>query len=355
VRPGAEPEGAADSHWPEEGRPAFRQNDPGEDAWDALVAGSPEGTLFHTRAWVRIVTASFPRIRDVSVRREEPPGPAILPLFAWSRLGGAIRTLQSSFPFIYGGALPAHAAAAALPGLLESPGGRLASWRISGNPFAPADPAVDRALTERGFVRGEDSTWLLELPAREEDYWEKTLTAAKRNDVRRLGRKGVVVEESRRPEDVDGVYRHYLASFARWGGRPRFVYPVRFYRNLLQLGGPAVRLTVARHEGRLLGGAFTLRWNGKAHYLAGYFDHESRALRPNVLIQIDSILQGIRDGLRWYDFLPSGGHASVVEFKEGLGGRRAPFPVWTRTGPLHRMLGGRREPRRTLPPPPAAP
>lgn len=353
--------------------PAARDD---ETVWDAFVAAHPEGTIFHTRLWARIVLASFPRLRDASVVVSRLAPPCILPLFTWSRAGGIFRTLHSSFPFVYGGPVPAcdesggDLAGRVLPGLHRP----LRSWRVTGNPFVTAewvetsrlrpadnsppgsaDPALLRPAHDspswpadsspshpagapsppRGFTAGADATHLLALPDSEEAYREGVLTTAQRNDWRRLGKKGVIVEESRAQRDVDALYELYRSSFAHWGGEPRFAHPPGFYRALLAHGGDAVRLTVVRHEGRLAGGCVVLRWNGKAHYLAGYFDREARALRPAALLQIESILRAIRDGYRWYDFLPSGGRASVESFKEGLGGRRTPFPIWTRRGGLH--------------------
>lgn len=331
----------------DEGEVSGAGQTPGSDeAWDATIARSPEGTIFHTRLWARVLHASFGQVRDVSRRRHVGPAAGaapsaeaeefLLPLYAWKRAGGILTTLHSSFPFLYGGPVPARTTGgvellpAALRGLSQ-----WASVRMTGNPFA----GVSEPASIVGFRVETDATHLLELPATEEGFWDGVLTTAKRNDVRRLGKKGVVIEESRDEADVAAVYRLYLASFLRWGGRPRLVYPELFYQSLVRLGGESVRLTVARFEGRLLGGTFTLRWNGKVHYLAGYFDHESRSLRPNVLLQVESILRAIRDGHRWYDFLPSGGHTSVEEFKESFGGRKTDFPVYIRTGPLHRVLG----------------
>jgi CelD/BcsL family acetyltransferase involved in cellulose biosynthesis len=144
-----------------------------------------------------------------------------------------------------------------------------------------------------------------------------------------------VIQETRAAEDAEKVHQLYLRSFARWGGRPGFVHPVAFYRELAR--EPAIRFTVARHEGRIIGGTFAVRWNAKVHYLAGYFDPEARSLRPNVLLQIDSIRSAIAGGFLWYDFLPSGGRAAVEQFKEGFGGRRLAFAILERRGRLHRI------------------
>jgi hypothetical protein len=342
------------------GRPAPPASRDDESGWDAFVAAHPAGTIFHSRTWARIVLAAFPGLRDASLVTSIDGTAGVLPVFTWSRAGGLLRTLHSSFPFVYGGPVPARDAGGAdlAPRLLARLGRPLCSWRITGNPFiaasrenldplaadpGPATPAdlapgaEDRSLPPPGFTVREDATHLMALPDTEEAYWDGVLTTAQRNDWRRLARKGVTVEETRAERDADAVYGLYRASFAHWGGEPRFVHPRGFYRALLAHGGDAVRLTVVRHEGRLAGGCFVLRWNGKAHYLAGYFDREARALRPAALLQVESILRAIRDGYRWYDFLPSGGHLPVEEFKAGLGGRRAPFPVWTRRGGLHRL------------------
>ncbi|MCC7142680.1 MAG: GNAT family N-acetyltransferase [Candidatus Eisenbacteria bacterium] len=306
------------------------------DLWDDALSAHDEATLFHTRCWARFVTGIFPRLEDRSREIEHRGMTRHLPLFAWRRAGGLLTTLHSSFPFLYGGPIPAAGIEATDAARLAGLGGHSLRWTT--NPFAAPEASHPAEAPNGRVERTPDATHLLELPATEAQYWDEVLSTGKRNDVRRLGKKGVVIEESRAPEDVDAVYALYLASFARWGGRPRFVYPPEFYRGLVSELGGVTRFTVARHEGRLLGGAFTLRAFDKVHYLAGYFDPEERTLRPNVLLQIESIQAAIRAGARWYDFLPSGGHASVEEFKEGLGGQRVQFEIWETRGALHALL-----------------
>ncbi len=306
------------------------------------AAASPEAAYFHTRAWARIVLASFPQLRDRSIWFDTPSGPALLPLFAWSRLGGLLTTLHSSFPFMYGGPVgPGGSEAGAILRHLSIHGSRLASLRLQGNPFARSrEVGIDPSgMQVPGLsIRGEQ-TQMMAVPGTEDEYWESVLEARRRNDIRRLMRKGVVVEASTDSSDLETVYGFYLDSFRRWGGRPAMVYPLAFYRNLIAMGGAEALFLVARFEGRLLGGSFFACWNRRTHYLAAYFDHDARALSPLALIQVEAIRRSIHGGCLVHDFLPSGGHQSVEAFKEGLGGRRTSFPVYERTGLVHRVAG----------------
>jgi hypothetical protein len=325
---------------------------PGEDpAWDDFLAGYPEATFYHTRIWARIVTRAFPRLEDRSRWIESGKGRAAVPLFGWKRLGGMLTTLQSSFPFLYGGPVPRFTGDHdAIPGLLDTLAGGGDSFIVIANPFArapgsgapPTPPALagdhaSRALPSRVEVEA-DSTQTLSLPARFEEYWEGTLTTAKRNDMRRLAKRGVAVRRGESPEEIAAVYKFYRDSFSRWGARPGFVYPEELYRAMIEIGKGSVRLYVAEFEGKIIGGAFIIRWNGRAHYHAGYFDHEARSLRPNILLQERIIRDAIEDGLREYDLLPSGGNAGVEAFKESFGAVRVPVDRLLYRAPLHRIL-----------------
>lgn len=308
-----------------------------------MLADEPDATFFHGRTWARIVCASFRGVTDASIWIDSGGRPVLVPAFDQARALGLLVTRQSSYPFAYGGPAPTRdREGRSLFGLaLSHLQTRGVSVRVTGNPFAsdaPSDRASDTP-TPTGFHRLEDATHLLELPATVDAYWQERLTTAQRNDVRRLSKKGLVIEQTRASSDVDAVYELYVRSFARWGGAPPFAHPRAYYHSLVEIGGDAVRFTVAKVEGRVIGGNFTIRWRGRAHYLAGYFDPEARSFRPNVLLQVDSISRAIEDGCAWYDFLPSGpGHESVAQFKEGMGGVRRPFPVWTSTSAARRVV-----------------
>jgi len=318
-----------------------------ETHYERLLAGAPEATFFHTRRWARILKAAFPPVTDAAQILRADGAESALPLFGWRRLGGLLVTHHSGFPFLYGGPVPSSPAAwrAALDLLAHRPGSAV----LIGNPFAPAPsgPGEDPPALG-GQAAGWDATHVLALPATVERYWDEVLDRRKRNDIRRLTRKGVVVATSRSDEDIRGVYALYLKRMATWQQRPGLIYPLALYQQELALGGEATELYVARYEGRLIGGTFVCRWNGIWHYQAGYFDHDAANLRPNVLVQERIIRDAIAAGARLYDMLPSAGIASVEEFKESFGGVRTRFPRWEKHGLAHRLaarLSTARRPR----------
>jgi hypothetical protein len=302
--------------------------------WDDHLLRYPEATFYHSRIWARIVKAAFPVLRDESRWLNGSARNAALPLFAWRRLGGLLTTRHSSFPFLYGGPVPRFAEGRdRMRDAADEIRRGATSLVIVSSPFSSGEGA-----TADGIAREMDSTHILRLPANYEEYWDGVLTPAKRNDVRRLAKQGVAVRLGGTVDEIATIYGFYRRSFARWGGTPGFVYPEAVYRAMVDLGEGHVRLYLAEHEGRIAGGAFVVRWNGHVHYHAGYFDHEARSLRPNVLIQERVIQDAIADGFHDYDFLPSGGNRGVEEFKESFGGVRTPIERYVYQAPLHRAL-----------------
>ena len=315
---------------------------PSIEGWDEHLERFSEATFYHTRIWARILSAAYPGLRDESRWIEHSGERAALPLQTWRRLGGLLETRHSSFPFLYGGPVPRRIGERDLlaESLAELGRGRR-SLVCMGNPFDPGacDPPGAVAVTQ-------DATHLLTLPAQHEDFWDNVLTTAKRNDVRRLTKKGVTIRLGDSSDEIATVYGFYRQSFERWGGAPQHVYPEALYRAMIERGEGNVLLYLAEFEERIIGGTFLVRWNGHAHYHAGYFDHAARALRPNVLLQERIIRDAIAGGLRDYDFLPSGGNRGVEEFKESFGGKRTEIERYEYRASMHRVVDKLRRERR---------
>ena len=114
-----------------------------EDTKAALLflAGRPEATFYHTRCWARVVTAAFSPLEDVSTLLEIDGQTHALPLFRWRRLRGLLTTTHTSFPFLYGGPIPATPRAWQIV-LAELPACS-SSLVINANPFATEGAGAD--------------------------------------------------------------------------------------------------------------------------------------------------------------------------------------------------------------------
>ncbi|MBU1700747.1 MAG: GNAT family N-acetyltransferase [Candidatus Eisenbacteria bacterium] len=309
-------------------------------SWDDWLIHQDEATIFHSRLWARVLKAAFPKLGDRSLCRGINDPSAVFPLYAWTRAAGLVTHLHSSFPFLYGGPVP-WPEGSPHQWIDLIPGRGVSAWILS-NPFAGPSRKSPEPVPA-GWTLSWDRTHILTLPETVDEFWDGILTTQKRNDIRRLTRKGVEIDSSTEPKDIETVYQLYLQRVRSWKERPGMIYPREYFSAMAAVGGESIRLYRVRFEGRLIGGTFVARWGGKVHYIAGYFDHEARKLRPNVLVQNRIIHDAIQDGFRIYDMLPSAGLRNVEVFKESFGSKPVPFWKLEKEGSLQRWARGIRK------------
>jgi len=158
----------------------------------------------------------------------------------------------------------------------------------------------------------------------EEDILMSFTQGARRN-VRIAQKHGVEIKV------VDG---EYLDEFVRLmqitGARDGFtVRSKSYFAGLLKSLGEHARLYMAFHDGKALAGAITTVYAGKAAYLYGASDNESRNLMPTYLIQWEMIRRAAEMGCTVYDFQGVSGNFSeennplygLYRFKKGFGTR----------------------------------
>ena len=116
-------------------------------------------------------------------------------------------------------------------------------------------------------------------------------------------------------------HRIYLDTVSRWSRRPFLVYPARLFENLGLAAAEraGVRLWVARLGDETLGGVLTLAHGAHIGYWQSASTTKGRDLGANHLALHEAILAGIREGSRWFDFLPSSALGPVSDFKAGFG------------------------------------
>lgn len=173
-------------------------------------------------------------------------------------------------------------------------------------------------------------TIVLDLSADEETLLSQMKSKCRYN-IGLAIRKGVTMRVATIPEEVREWYKLYQVTSTRdnFG-----IHILDYYLRVWELfaAREELRLFLAEHDGRLLGGIFVALFSGQAIYLYGASGNEERHLMPNYALQWEAILWAKRQGARLYDFwgIPDTddedeGMAGVYRFKRSWGGRVAQF------------------------------
>ncbi|HEY4034062.1 MAG TPA: peptidoglycan bridge formation glycyltransferase FemA/FemB family protein [Ktedonobacteraceae bacterium] len=199
---------------------------------------------------------------------------------------------------------------------------------------APNDSYVMQYLTQSDLhpVRSIQPrrTIVLDLSADEETLLSQMKPKCRYN-IGLAARKGVAVRVATSLEEVREWYKLYLVT----GARDNFgIHTLDYYLRVWELFAACdeLRLLLAEHDGKLLGGIFVALFAGQAIYLYGASSNEERQRMPNYALQWEAIRWAKRHGAHLYDFwgIPDTDDAGeamegVYRFKRGWGGRLTQF------------------------------
>jgi hypothetical protein len=310
---------------------------PDADAWNDLVASSPEATVFHTEGWARLWTEEWKDARWEAIVVEEGSRFAGA-IGAIVRRHGPLSTVDSMPYATYGGPLvrEGHPDAGAVRRSLLEAYTRRVSKRL-----------VARSQLVWYQGRGED--FPEELPAEESfthvlplgsDYERVAdgFSASTRRLVRQSDESGLTIRPAESLEDVRAFYALAVETVRRRGGTPKpFSLYARIFERLVPEG--LARYHLVAHAGSVVAGSLHLFHQGVATNWLPVSAEASWHLRPNNFL-IASLLETLcAAGYVEYNFGASPPDAEgLIRFKEGWGAR--PRPVWIagRRGALHRRL-----------------
>jgi len=301
-------------------------------AWDAFVAGCPDGGVLQSSGW-----AAFKRQagwRPLRILAGEPDRP----------VAGA-QVLLRSLPLGLGalaycprgpiGAWRSGAAAGALWPAVHTALRRRRAIFLKIEPNAAPGDDLERTLQDLGFRRaGSHVQPVVTLQVELQPELTAIAAAQKsktRYNIGLAARKGVVISEGSEA-DLPAVYP-LLQETSQRDGFP--IHTLDYYTALLRGLGPAARLTIARHEGDLLAAVFAAAFGREAIYLHGASGALKRNLMATYLIQWDAMQWARSRGCAFYDLwgIPEdatgeeediesmqGGLWGVYRFKRGFGG-----------------------------------
>lgn len=307
--------------------------------WWNIARRCPYASFSHTPAWQELICRAYPDLQPATVAAECDNGTQVVfPLMCLGHAGGGrLRGLASTFAGCYGGPI----ADGPVP-----PGAHLALYRavlgdatgtmeVCGNPYAPQQPPAGL----RGSRGRRDHSLTVDLHA-DQDLW-RGVKRGHRSKINRARRMGVATRAAVGLADYRRYYALYEETLARWGEAATSRYPWALFAAgaaLAERYPECIRLMLAEYQGRVVAGAWTFAWNQCLYYWHGACDQEALQTGVNHLLHYVLMQQAVDEGLRYYDFYPSGGHHGAAQFKLRFGAQAMPLLRWRYRAPVQRLL-----------------
>lgn len=169
---------------------------------------------------------------------------------------------------------------------------------------------------ERIPMAGRDKWHCIELNTTSEALWDNIHSSARRA-IRKARKNGITVRVGETKEDLRSFFELHLRI-------RKFKYelvaqPPEFFENIwdnfMAKGNGA--LFLAEHEGKVIGGIFSLVWNNRFYYKFNASDTTNVKLRPNDLMLWTAAEYGIEKGYDYLDFgLSSWDQEGLIRYKE---------------------------------------
>jgi CelD/BcsL family acetyltransferase involved in cellulose biosynthesis len=139
--------------------------------------------------------------------------------------------------------------------------------------------------------------------------------------IRRAAREGLTYEEGRSELLLDHFYRLMLLTRRRHNIPPQ---PKRWFQNLIECFGGALKIRVAFKDSRAISAILTLRHKNTLVYKYGCSDAQFHRLGGVQFLFWKSILEAKMDGLSVFDLGRSEwGHTGLIKFKDHWGATRS--------------------------------
>jgi Acetyltransferase (GNAT) domain len=288
-----------------------------QPGWDALVAGQPHSSFFHSAAWAEVLAETYGYAPNYFTIQETNGNlQALLPLMevdSWltGRRGVSLPFTDDSEPF--------YADENAFKKVYETvlDFGRARKWKYvefrGGRKFFRDVPA---SLSFYGHE--------LDLTVDEEQLFGRVDNSVRRA-IRKAEKAGVTVEVTDTPEAVQIFYKLLCGTRKKHGMPPQ---PFGFFQNIHKhvLSKKLGNVILARFEGRPIAAAVYFRTGTRAIYKYGASDEAFQQLRGNNLVMWEAIKWHARQGCESLHLGRTSLHNNGLRrFKLGWGAEEQPI------------------------------
>jgi len=284
--------------------------------WQEIADNCSYATFFQTPSWYAAFQKTVSSLRIATKRFSFSDGKtAVLPLMAQSTSKGLHGHYITGPAGCYGGWISkdqlevGHAAAMAR-WLMN--GNRSVSWRI--NPY-------DELTSLLGpYVTMEDTTEVIQLgDINNEDQLRRSYKRSVRKEINKARRANITIGQADSWDQWASYFELYQANLHRWGDKATSNYPIDIFRHFFECDPRNVRLWLAYHDGRIVGGNLNFYQSRHCVEWHASFDQEYFGLGARNILVDSIIVSAMHDGYEYYDFNPSGGHEGTRKFKQSFG------------------------------------
>ncbi len=315
------------------------EDDYSEKAWLELLQFGSGARVQHTLEWKRAVEEAYPQLKPAYylVERGKEDYFGFASFFCKSALFG---NRAVSLPFVdYGGFVgsPSSEGTTLLFSKLRA---RFSADKLEVrlSEHSEVFKESEKALLEHGFVEQKHlgrQVAVVELDS-EKKMWEG-FDKHTRNDVRKAGKSGLLLEFVDSQKQLDSFYQLYFRAMKRFG-TPQ--HSKKFFECLWNNFG-GWRTNSPFHgfncykDGRLAGSLAMLAFNGYAQVFFSVSEPELREFRPNDFLYWQALRAANEAGAKFVDLgqvqkdAPAGSHAAgIFEFKKKWGAKLFERPVY---------------------------
>jgi hypothetical protein len=299
--------------------------------WEEVAKSCPYATFFHTPYWAELMSRTF-AYRDVTRGFIFEDGTrAVFPIMKRKRslLNGGLSDYVSGPPYTYGGPiangeLDKQQLSEIYEYLKHKVFKNYNRILIRGNPF-------NCSPTLAGYQEVKDFSHVVELiKYRTEDELLKSYSERYRIYIKRaVEANDLEVKENTTAEGFETLYKIYQQSIQYWN-KNLTNYPLALFQNTYKLQNTCIKLWIVWYQKIIIGGDVTLYWNNHCCMWLSYHDRNYSYLNARRYMLYQISLDATRKGIKYYDYLQSGGIKGLEQFKKSMGGVEYPHSAWLR-------------------------
>lgn len=308
--------------------------------WTDVARNCSYATFFHTPHYSELMTNTFP-FRDITKGFIFDDGTRVVFPFLQRKKNifrGFLSDYVSGLLYVYGGPIAdKELSDQKLDEIFEYINSTFVKYDnilIRGNSFI-------QNITPRGFQEIKDFSHVAELFKcdSEEDLF-MSYSKRYRSYVRKAQKSGtLVVKEASTLDEYERLYKLYQQTIQYWD-RILTDYPFKLFQNIYYLKCQDIKLWTVYYENNMIGGDVTLYWNDNCCMWLSYHDREYSKLQQRRYMLHNVFLDCKEKGIKYYDFLQSGGIKGLEEFKESMGGKVYPHSAWLKENDFLKKIRG---------------